>query len=611
MMRVLKSKGMTASGLRGEPLRMAAWFAAGCCALCLGCRRDPIATPTSAAPPSPAAEPLPVTFVDVAEQVGIDFHHFIGATGDFYLPENTGAGCAWLDYDNDGDLDAFLPQGCLLNPDKGLEDALFPPQAPLPLKDRLYRNELISAGQNTGELRFTDVTEQAGCGDIGFAMGVTTGDYDNDGDADLFVTNFGPDTFYRNNGDGTFTDVTLQAGGGGDLADPRWNTGAVFFDYDRDGWLDLFVVGYAHLNVRANPQCFTPAGIRDYCGPDAFPAIPSRLYRNNADGTFADVTTAAGLDTAFGHGFGVVSHDFDGNGWLDLYVANDGDPNLLWLNDKGRFREAGVLSGSAYNSDGESEAGMGVALADPDDDGDADLLVTNLIGETVTLYECQTAAFFEDTTARRGLALPTRPYTAFGVGFFDADHDADLDLFIANGDVRFIHRETRPPGPYPYDQPNQFLLNDGQGRYRDATAQAGPGLAYSEVSRGVAFGDADNDGDIDLLVHNNNGPARLLRNDLRRPGNWLLLRVIDGARRRDAHGATVRARLSDGRIMTRYVGVEGSYLCANDPRVHLAWPDDLSITSLDVTTFDGRVQEVAIPAAKTFATITIEASVKP
>jgi hypothetical protein len=533
---------------------------------------------------------------DAAPEAGLTFHHYLGATGRYYFPEIMGSGCALLDYDNDGDLDAYLVQGALLGPDRTFAQSLFPPQVPLPPRNRLFRNESTSAGRPAGALRFTDVTDASGAGDTGYGMGAATGDYDNDGDVDLYVTNFGPDVLLRNDGDGTFTDVTAAAG----LGDPRWTASATFFDYDADGFLDLFVVAYADYTIAAHHDCYLESGSLDYCGPTSYPAVPARLYRNLGTGSFADVSAAAGIDVAYGHGLGVAAGGFDGAGRQDVYVANDSDRNLLWLNRGEMFTETGVLGGAAYGESGVPRAGMGIAVGDHDDDGDPDLFVTNLIGETNALFENDGRGFFEDATARRGLGWPSLPNTGFGVGWFDADHDADLDLFVVNGDVRTV--EALRGRPYPYHQPNQLMVNNGRGRYEDLSAAAGPDVIVSEVSRGAAFGDVDNDGDVDILVSNNNGPARLLLNELEERRNWILLRILDRRLKRDALGAAVRVTLSDGRVLTRYVRTDGSYLSASDPRVHVAWPLGVEMLSLEIVPPGGRpipVRDAPVPGAST------------
>ena len=545
------------------------------------------------------------TFTDIAAACGLHFTHFTAGMGDYYFPEIMGPGCALLDYDGDGDLDVYLLQGNLLDRSRGYGAATFPPRVALPPRNRLFRNELIQADGRAGALRFTDVTDESGTGDMGYAQGVATGDYDNDGDVDLYVSNFGPNVLLRNNGDGTFTNVTKQAG----VDDPRWTTSVAFLDYDNDGFLDLVVAAYLDYTVATNKPCLT-AGYLDYCGPCPYPPLPERLYRNRGDGTFRDVTAEAGLDRAYGHGLGLGIADFDGNGWTDIYVANDADPNQLWMNDAGRFTDSGLLSGAAVNHAGVPEAGMGVAVGDYDDDGDADIFVTHLIGETNTLYENLGDGFFIDRTVRSRLGLSSRRMTGFGAAWVDVDHDADLDLFVVYGAVDRL--ETLPDDPYPYHQRDQLLVQNGDATFADASAGAGPALEQSDVGRGLAAGDVDNDGDIDLLLANNNGPARLLRNELVDSSNWIILRVIDATAGRDAVGACVKVRLGDGRVLTRYVTTAGSYCSASDPRVHVAWPRGVRLKAIEVVLPGGRVETVGVPPRWTISTIYVnEAGASP
>ncbi len=549
-----------------------------------------LAAACSGEPPGPAgAEGIPADpdarFTDVAAATGLEFVHFLGASGRLYFPEIAAPGCAFFDYDDDGDLDVYLVQGSMLG-DVPIDRTTFPPKVPRPPRNRLFRNDLDPG--HPGRLRYTDVTEASGTGHIGYGMGITTGDYDNDGDVDLYLTNFGPDVLYRNEGDGTFTDVTAEAG----LGDPRWNASATFFDYDNDGLLDLFATAYADFTIATHKDCFNPgSSAREYCGPSAYPPLPGRLWRNEGNGRFRDVTAEAGVDAAYGHGLGVVAGDFDGNGWQDLYVANDGDANQLWMNDGGRFTDTALLGGAAYNEHGVAEAGMGIAADDYDDDGDLDFFITHLDTESNRLLENRGDATFEDGTTRRALGMASLAFTGFGAGAVDLDHDADLDLVIVNGAVSMVERNAGDP--FPYHQTNQIMIQTADRRFEDRSAEMGPAMALSETSRGLALGDVDHDGDIDLLISNGNGPVRLLRNELADRAHWMLVRVIDGRYRRDAYGARLRLSLDDGRVITRWVRTDGSYLSARDPRVHLAWPRDRSMTGLKVILPDGITHEVS------------------
>jgi hypothetical protein len=509
-------------------------------------------------------------FREAAAGTGLRFQHFTGATGQFYLPEIMGSGVALIDYDGDGDLDVFLVQGTVLEPGKG---------------NRLFRNML----KETGKLQFVDVTEQAGLSSadlshVGYGMGVAVGDYNNDGYPDLYVTNFGANTLYRNNGNGTFTDVTREAG----VQDGGWSASAAFVDYDKDGYLDLYVTHYLDFTVRGNKECFDPAGERDYCSPTAYKPVLHRLFRNLRNGKFQDVTEAAGIAAAVGPGLGVTCADFNGDGWPDIYVANDGAANLLWLNNgNGTFREAALLAGVAYSADGVARAGMGVTAGDFDGTGNESILVTNLTREGAALYRNHGRGEFSDATLEFGLYQPTFPYTGFGVGWFDYDNDGRPDLFISNGAVAIM--ESLRGTPYPFHQRNLLFHNEGA-KFRETSAEAGPPFQLSEVGRGAAFGDIDNDGRIDIVVSNNNGPVRVLLNQTEPRGHWLEVRLQGVNSNRDGIGARVAVLRPGQRPLWRRVHTDGSYLSASDVRVHFGlgdrpadrvlveWPDGLKET---------------------------------
>jgi hypothetical protein len=517
----------------------------------------------------------------VAEEVGLRFRHFTGATGEFFMPEIMGAGVALFDYDNDGDLDVYLVQGTTFDPTQDPRRAKFPPPLGWKPGNRLFRNLL----SETGKLQFEDVTEKAGVGHIGYGMGVAVGDYDNDGFQDLYVTNFGHNVLYHNNGDGTFTDVTAQAG----VDDPRWSASAAWVDFDRDGHLDLFVANYLDFNVKGNKQCYVSTGERDYCTPKMYQPVPGRLFRNRGDGTFEDVTEAAGIGAAVGPGLGVVCADFNGDGWPDIYVANDGAAAHLWINQRnGTFKERSLLSGTAYNAEGAPQAGMGVAAGDFDNDGDEDILKTNLSNEGCNLYVNDGRGNFYDASTELGLLLPTFPYTGFGTEWIDYDNDGRFDLFIANGAVNRM--KSLRGSVYPFNQPNQLFHNEGDGKkFREVTGVAGPALALSDVSRGAAFGDIDNDGAIDIVVANNNGPARLLLNQTRsvNRNHWLLVRLEAANVNRFGIGARIEVH-QRGRKLVRRAHTDSSYLSANDVRVHFGLGEDAKIDGLVVYWPDGR-----------------------
>jgi hypothetical protein len=527
-----------------------------------------------------AAPPAGPLFREVASETGMKFHHFTGATGEFYMPEIMGAGAALLDYDNDGDLDVYLIQGSMLDPRKNPDEARFPLPPGERLGNRLYRNEVAPSGA----LHFSDVTAQAGVGHIGYGMGAATGDYDNDGDTDLYVTNFGSNVLYRNNGNGAFTDVTREAG----VDDERWSTSAAFVDYDRDGDLDLFLLNYIDFTVKGNKRCFAATGEPDYCTPKAYRPVTARLFRNEGGGRFRDVSTAAGVTAAYGPGLGVTCSDLDGDGWIDIYVANDTAANLLWLNRKdGTFREAGLELGAAYSEDGLARAGMGVSAGDFDGDGDDDLVVVNLTREGATLYRNEGVSGFQDATAALGLRTMTFPYTGFGLEWFDYDNDGRLDLFVANGAVALM--ESLRGEAYPFHQRNQLIRNDGT-RFVDVTAAGGAALELSEVSRGAAFGDIDNDGDIDIVVTNNNGPARLLRNEAARGRNWLLVKLEGLKSNRQGIGARVGVWREGQKPLWRRAHTDSSYLSASDPRVHFGLGQSRGPVTVEVRWPDGSIE---------------------
>ena len=517
-------------------------------------------------PPTPT--PL---FSEVASQVGLDFKHFNGAGGNFYIPEIVGSGAALLDYDGDGDLDVYLVQGAMLEPGKSPSESWFAPSPGWRPGHRLYRNELIPSGN----LKFREVTAETGVGSVSYGMGVAVGDYDNDGDLDLYLTNYGPNLLYRNNGDATFTPMK-----GMGAEDSRWTTSAAFLDYDRDGDLDLFVTNYGNFTVRGNNPCYNKMGLRDYCDPSSYRPIPDRLFRNERGRRFVDVTEDAGLGAAFGTGLGVICADFNADGWTDIYVANDRTPNQLWLNrGNGGFEEAGLFSGTAFNVDGQAEASMGVTAADFNNDGSEDLFMTHLTEETHTLYLNDGAGGFSDQTSRFGLTR-VENYTGFGTQWFDYDNDGHLDLFMANGAVRMTR--LAEPADYAYDQINQLFHNDGDGNYRETTAEAGAALQLSEVSRGAAFGDIDNDGDVDILVTNNNGPVRLLLNGTGSRHHWLQVQLEGVQSNRYGVGARVGVRRQGKSTLWRRAHTDGSYLNANDHRVHFGLGGDQEVEAVIV-----------------------------
>jgi len=480
-------------------------------------------------------------FQEVSARAGIDFQHVRARTIRYWLPEIMSGGAAWLDYDNDGDLDLYLVQGGDLT-----GNALDRPG------NRLYRNR--------GDGTFQEVTTVANVGDQSYGMGCAAGDYDGDGDMDLYVTNVGPNVLYRNEGNGTFANVTARAGAG----HAGWGSSAAFVDYDDDGKLDLYVVNYIDWSPAREIACFSGGNERDYCHPSNYnaPAVDV-LYHNSGDGKFTDASEHAGITQARGNGLGIAPGDFNQDGRMDFYVANDGNPNQLWINNgDDTFTDKALLSGCAVNRQGVAEAGMGVIAFDLENNGTLDLFMTHLRDETNTLYINQNG-LFEDITARTGLGVPSLPYTGFGTGFADFDHDGELDVYVVNGRVG---RAQTALAEDPFAEPNQLFRGVGHGRFEEFSPRDGTAEVYIENSRAAAFGDYDNDGDIDLVIVNNGGRVRLLENLVGNKRRWIMFRVMN-RHGLDATGAMVSITTSKGK-QWRQVQTAYSYLASNDPRVH-------------------------------------------
>ncbi|HLG54814.1 MAG TPA: CRTAC1 family protein [Vicinamibacterales bacterium] len=524
-------------------------------------------------------------FTDRARESGLDFVHFNGMTGQFRFPEVIPPGVALLDYDDDGDLDVFVAQGQLLGA-RALSEATYPPQAPL--MSRLYRNELDLHADGTRTLRFTDVTGASGLVVRGYAMGAATGDFNNDGCVDLYVTHLDRSQLFRNDCDGGFTDVSIVSG-----AENRgWSVSAAFVDYDRDGWLDLFVGNYVYYSVDGDKPCLHSVGsVRDYCPPSVYRAQPDHLYHNNRDGTFTDVTAAAGMGREFGPALGVATADFNGDGWIDIYVANDGAPNQLWINRRdGTFVNTALLAGAALGADGEAKGSMGADAADFDHDGDEDLFVTELAREGHDLYVNDGSGVFEERAARAGLRVPSLPNTGFGAAWFDFDNDGWLDILTVNGAVRHTVEALTRNETFSLKQPKQLFRNLGNGQFADVTEHAGSALKNPDVSRGAAFGDIDNDGDTDVVVANDSGPIRLLINNVGSGRHWLGVRVL-GRQRRDVVGARVGIVRPSGPMLWRRARADGSYASANDPRVLVGLGDTARISRVRVEWPGGNADE--------------------
>ena len=504
---------------------------------------------------SRAHEPLDGPwFLDATRTAGLLFTHHNGRTGQFYYPEVIAPGAALFDSDGDGDLDVVLVQSQDFTRQVGHEPA---PQI------RLFRNDLRIAADGTRTLTFTDTTAQSGLSLTGYGMGIAAGDVDNDGCVDLLTTSLAGNRLLRNDCRGVFTDVSARSG----LAADGWSVSAAFVDFDRDGWLDLFVGHYLTWDLALNTPCYGTSGRRVYCAPQVYRAQQSRLYRNNRDGTFVDVTNAAGLATQFGPALGVSTADFNGDGWIDLYVANDREENQLWINrHDGTFENRGLLSGTALGPFGEPKSGMGVDAGDIDDDGDEDLIVTNLTGEGHDLYVNDGTGTFVNASAVSGIGHRSLPYTGFGAGWLDVDNDGWLDLLTVNGAVQIPDSPAPDGATASLGQPQALFRNLGNGRFEDVTAAGGPGLLQQDASRGAAFGDVDNDGDTDVVVGNNGGAAQLLLNAIGQRQHWVGLRLRTRAGF-DVVGARVAVTDATGRTRWRRSRSDGSYASANDPRV--------------------------------------------
>ncbi|HTD53221.1 MAG TPA: CRTAC1 family protein [Thermoanaerobaculia bacterium] len=481
----------------------------------------------------------PVVFTDVAAKAGLKFMHERGATAAHQLPETMGSGVAWLDYDNDGWMDLYVVQS-----------GPFPPNGSPRAQDRLYHNN--------GDGTFTDVTEKAGLKDSAYGMGVVAADYDNDGYVDLFVTNFGRNILYHNNGNGTFTDVTEKAG----VAGSGWSTSAAFADFDGDGLLDLFVTRYLDYSVEKNYFCGDlNAGKRDYCHPSLYPPIGNLLYRNNGDGTFTDVSESSGIASSLGKGLGVVVSDFDDDGRPDIYVADDTTMNLVFHNLGGmKFEDVSLLSGAGVSVAGQAFGGMGVDAGDLDGDGRIDVVVANFEAEPNSFFRNLGSMVFEDASAVSGFGPPHFYFSGFGLNLFDAANAGRLDAFIANGHVLEV---PRMQGVTYAERP--FLMwNDGKGHFRERGC--GEPFRRQLVGRGSAVADYDNDGALDIAVSNSGGPLELLRNDGKH-GGWIGFLLRGKKSNRQGIGARVTLETDAGR-QVREVKAGGSYLSSSDPRVH-------------------------------------------
>jgi hypothetical protein len=519
----------------------------------------------------PHASDVTIRLVDVAEQAGLTLLNICGGSSKDYIVDVNGNGAALFDYDNDGDMDALIVNGSTLAAIKQGGD------------------QMVALFRNDGKGRFADVTAAAGLRARGWGMGTCVADYDNDGFQDIYVTAFGPDVLVHNNGDGTFTDVTAKAG----VGDPRWSTNCAFADYDRDGDLDLYVANYLAFSEATIPKRGASStckymGVDVMCGPKGLAGEPDVLYRNNGDGTFTDVSRAAGIVDPGYYGFGVLFSDLDGDGWADVFVANDSVPNLLFRNNRdGTFSEIGLASGIALSGDGKAQAGMGADAADYDGDGRLDVFVTNFSQDYNTLYRNSAEGFFSDVSHQARVVTPSLANLGWGTGFADFDNDGLLDLFVANGHVypEIDRLGTRTK----YRQPKQLFRNSGKGLFSDVSEAVGGGLLIEKSSRGAAFGDVDNDGDVDVLVINMNDRPTLLRNDTATGQNWIALKLVASAYNRDAIGARVWLE-DNGGLQLAEVRSGGSYLSHNDMRVRFGLGRRTTVPPAKVRWPDGAVE---------------------
>ncbi len=524
-------------------------------------------------PPLLRAQPAPrqasaVRFADVTAQAGISFRH-VSTPEKRYIVESMSGGVALLDYDNDGFLDIYFVNSLTVDLVRSKGKT----------KSTLYRNR--------GDGTFVDVTEKAGVGDVGWGMGAVVADYDNDGFEDIYVTCVGPNHLLKNNGDGTFKDVTAKAG----VGDPRWSAGAAFVDYDRDGWLDLFVANYVAFDFNNLPEFGKDKtcqfkGIAVQCGPRGLPGDGDSLYRNNGDGTFTDVTKKAGVADPNGYyGMGVIASDFDEDGLTDIFVANDSTPNFHYKNNgDGTFKEVGFLSGTALSESGGAQGSMGVTVADYDHDGRLDLFVTNFDDEYNTLYHNDGRNSFTDASYAAKLAAPSLPYVGWGTKFFDYDNDGWVDLFVANGHVY--------PQIKSFKQRNFVFRNNRDGTFAEVAETLGAPFAEKHAGRGAAFGDLDNDGDIDIVINNLGDAAQLLRNDGGNgAGNFVLVKTVGVKSNRDGVGARVSV-VSGDLAQKDEVRSGDSYLSQSDHRLHFGLGERTKIDSMEVRWPSGTVDKV-------------------
>ena len=526
-------------------------------------------------------------FEDVTVESGVDFRYDNGMSGEHYFVEIMGAGVGLLDFDNDGRLDLYLVQGGELGVGIG--------PITRSLGDRLYRNvSTVVDGQ--WQIRFEDVTEASGIDARGYGMGVAVGDYNNDGYDDIYVLNFGENQLWHNNGNGTFKEVSMSTG----TQDARWSVSATFVDLHGRGLLDLMVANYVDYTLETHQPCRAASTSQiDYCSPSAYEGISDRLFQNNGDGTFTDVTEKTGIGAVARHGLGVIAADLSQDGQMELYVANDGSPNSHWIYQKdGTWLDDAFMAGNAVNAGGVMEAGMGVDVGDYDRSGRDAIFITHMRAETNTLYQNQGNGWFMDVTSQAGLGTPSLTSTGFGTAWFDMDNDGWLDLVAANGAVVVEESLASQGDPYPYHQPNQLFRNLGNGRFLDVTDQAGTSMDASHISRGLAVGDLNNDGRADWVVNNINGPARILINQIDNGNHWIGFDLYDAhGLRRLTHSVVWLLDETGQRTYRRHSRPDGSYASAQDPRVLMGLGQRDRLISAEIRWPDGseeRFVELAI-----------------
>ncbi len=577
------------------PRRVTCWFLIVLAFLFSACKEStsiaPAAAPSgevAAAPtlsPTPSPTPPrpsgPIEFSDVTSQAGIRFRHNSGAFGKKYLPETIGAGCAFLDYDNDGWQDILLVNS-------------------MDWPENKKRKSFLALYRNNKDGTFTDVTHQSGLGVEMYGIGVAVADYDNDGNGDIYITCVGPNRLFRNLGNGRFVDVTAKAG----VGDPGFSTSAAWFDYDHDGKLDLFIGNYVDWSVETDQFCTLDGQNKSYCTPQSYKGQSATLYRNRGNGTFENVTERAALKNPAGKTLGVALLDFDTDGWLDLFVANDTEPNKLYRNNhNGTFTDHAVIAGVAFSEAGTARAGMGVDAADYDGSGRQSVVIGNFTNERMALYHNDGSGLFTDEALTSGIGKMSAQSLTFACFFFDYDLDGSLDIFAANGHVSDDISVVQPK--VKYAQLPHLFRNTGRKKFEEVTGKLGRALNRAIVGRGAAYGDFDNDGDLDLLITTNNGPARLLRNENANQNDLLRVRTVGAKANRDGIGARVSVKTAKGRKMNGMVRTGSSYCSQSELPLTfgLGKPEEGTTLTLEITWPGGQKETVANIKPNLFVTV--------